>query len=193
MSKTPFRMPQRAELPRAELDHWVAGGERPATAPEGTLRHERPSAKVARLTIDLPPALHARIQGDLRPQRYPDDRRGTPAHRGLDTEKRVSVFLSFCGSKTGGTDRDGQVPRLHPRSDHVTDRAGRRGGRAGPRPGSCRAAPFNRSTRHLQTAVCRGGRTPEVATGGPAAWWRSRRPGPAQLASPCSGTIFPRC
>ena len=26
MSKTPFRMPQRAELPRAELDHWVAGG-----------------------------------------------------------------------------------------------------------------------------------------------------------------------
>lgn len=62
MSKTPFRMPQRAELPRAELDHWVAGGERPATAPEGALRHERPSVKVARLTIDLPPALHARFK-----------------------------------------------------------------------------------------------------------------------------------
>ena len=35
MSKTPFRMPQRAELPRAELDHWVTGGERPAASPEG--------------------------------------------------------------------------------------------------------------------------------------------------------------
>ena len=54
MSKTPFRMPQRAESPRAELDHWVTGGERPAAAPEGALRHERPGGKVARLTIDLP-------------------------------------------------------------------------------------------------------------------------------------------
>jgi ParG len=62
MSKTPFRMPQRAESPRAELDHWVAGGERPAAAPEGALRHERAGAKVARLTIDLPPALHARFK-----------------------------------------------------------------------------------------------------------------------------------
>ncbi len=62
MSKTPFTMPQRAELPRAELDHWVAGGERPAAAPEGAHRHERPGAKVARLTIDLSPALHARFK-----------------------------------------------------------------------------------------------------------------------------------
>ena len=86
MSKTPFRMPQRAELPRAELDHWVAGGGAAAAAPEGALRHERPSAKVARLTIDLPPALHARFKATCALKGYPDDRRGTPAHRGLDTK-----------------------------------------------------------------------------------------------------------
>ena len=62
MSKTPFRMPQRAEAPAAKLDHWVAGGEGASVAPDGAPpRPERPG-KVARLTIDLPPELHAKFK-----------------------------------------------------------------------------------------------------------------------------------
>lgn len=62
MSKTPFRMPQRAEAPTAQLDQWVAGGEGAGAAPERTDRPERPAGKVARLTIDLPAELHAKFK-----------------------------------------------------------------------------------------------------------------------------------
>jgi hypothetical protein len=61
MSKTPFRMPQRTEHAAAEIDQWVAGGEG-AVAPETTPRPERPTGKLARLTIDLPPELHAKFK-----------------------------------------------------------------------------------------------------------------------------------
>lgn len=58
MSKTPFRMPQRP-APTEALDQWVAGATPlpPAEAPLA----EKP-AKPARLTIDLPPELHARFK-----------------------------------------------------------------------------------------------------------------------------------
>ena len=88
MSRTPFRMPQRPEAPATKLDQWVVGGEGETALPETTARPERSAGKMARLTIDLPPELHARFQVNLRPQRHPDDRRGAPVHRGLDTEKR---------------------------------------------------------------------------------------------------------
>jgi hypothetical protein len=61
MSKTPFRMPQRAERPAAKLDQWVTGREE-AAAPEIVSRPDRPAGKLARLTIDLPPQLHARFK-----------------------------------------------------------------------------------------------------------------------------------
>jgi len=60
MSKPPFKMPPRAEPPTAKLDQWVAGGEASA-APE-VPRPERPAGKVARLTIDLTPELHAKFK-----------------------------------------------------------------------------------------------------------------------------------
>ncbi len=61
MSKTPFRMPQRAATPAAKLDQWVSGGEEQgeAAAPP---RAERPTGKLARLTIDLPAELHAKFK-----------------------------------------------------------------------------------------------------------------------------------
>ena len=61
MSKTPFRMPQRAATPTAKLDQWVSGAAEDLTA-EKTPRPERPAGKVARLTIDLPAELHARFK-----------------------------------------------------------------------------------------------------------------------------------
>jgi hypothetical protein len=61
MSKIPFRMPQRSAPPSAKLDQWVSGTEEGAVA-ETTLRPERPAGKVARLTIDLPPELHAKFK-----------------------------------------------------------------------------------------------------------------------------------
>jgi ParG len=61
MSKTPFRMPPRPETAAAHLDQWVAGGEGAAVS-ESAPRPERPVGKLARLTIDLPPDLHAKFK-----------------------------------------------------------------------------------------------------------------------------------
>jgi len=61
MSKTPFRLPQRAEAPAAKLDQWVTGSEEVA-ASATVSRPDRPAGKLARLTIDLPPELHARFK-----------------------------------------------------------------------------------------------------------------------------------
>lgn len=60
MSKPPFKMPPRVEPAAAKLDQWVAGGEVSAT-PEAP-RPERSAVKVARLTIDLTPELHAKFK-----------------------------------------------------------------------------------------------------------------------------------
>lgn len=61
MSKPPFKMPQRSEPGVAKLDQWVAGTETPAVSAVST-RTERPAGRVARLTIDLTPELHARFK-----------------------------------------------------------------------------------------------------------------------------------
>jgi hypothetical protein len=61
MSKTPFRMPQRAATPTAQLDQWVSAAEEGIVA-EKAPRPERRAGKVARLTIDLPAALHAKFK-----------------------------------------------------------------------------------------------------------------------------------
>ena len=54
MSKTPFRMPQRAAT--ADCRPGPVGERRggAAVAAEKTPRPERPAGKIARLTIDLP-------------------------------------------------------------------------------------------------------------------------------------------
>ena len=57
MSKTSFRMPPHAEPAAAQLDQWVAGGEETPPAKPG-----KPTGKMARLTIDLPPELHAKFK-----------------------------------------------------------------------------------------------------------------------------------
>ncbi len=57
MSKTPFRMPPRTEPAAAQLDQWVSGGE--GSPP---IKPEKPTGKMARLTIDLPPDLHAKFK-----------------------------------------------------------------------------------------------------------------------------------
>jgi hypothetical protein len=57
MSKTPFRMPTRTKPAAAQLDQWVSDGER--TIPS---KPERPTGKLARLTIDLSPELHAKFK-----------------------------------------------------------------------------------------------------------------------------------
>ena len=59
MSKPSFKMPSRTEPATAKLDQWVAGEE---TTTEAGPRIERPSGKVARLTIDLTPELHAKFK-----------------------------------------------------------------------------------------------------------------------------------
>ena len=60
MSKTPFRMPPRAEPAAAMLDQWVTGEKgTPAAAPP---KVDKPTGKLARLTIDLPPELHAKFK-----------------------------------------------------------------------------------------------------------------------------------
>jgi len=61
MSKPPFKMPQRPDPAAAKLDQWVTGEEVTA-APAATIRAERPVGKVARLTIDLTPELHAKFK-----------------------------------------------------------------------------------------------------------------------------------
>jgi hypothetical protein len=61
MSKTPFKMPSRAETPAAKLDQWVTGGEA-TTASEEAPRSDRAAGKMARLTIDLPSELHAKFK-----------------------------------------------------------------------------------------------------------------------------------
>ena len=61
MSKIPFRMPPRAEPAAAQLDQWVAGREgRTAAAPP--VKTDRTTGKLARLTIDLSPELHAKFK-----------------------------------------------------------------------------------------------------------------------------------
>jgi hypothetical protein len=57
MSKTPFKMPVRPVT--AEADAWV-GNTAPAAAPEKPTRSQ--GEKPARLTIDLPPDLHAHFK-----------------------------------------------------------------------------------------------------------------------------------
>lgn len=61
MSKPPFKMPQRPDPAAAKLDQWVAGPEA-ETAAVAAPRADRPAGKVARLTIDLTPELHAKFK-----------------------------------------------------------------------------------------------------------------------------------
>jgi hypothetical protein len=60
MSKTPFKMPPRAQIPAAKLEQWVTG--EATTAPEEAPRSDRAGGKMARLTIDLPFELHAKFK-----------------------------------------------------------------------------------------------------------------------------------
>ena len=64
MSKTPFRMPPPVEPAAAELDQWVVGREGRAAAESHSqpAKAGKPAGKMARLTIDLPPELHARFK-----------------------------------------------------------------------------------------------------------------------------------
>jgi len=62
MTKTPFRMPPRAEEPAAKLDQWVSGAEGAVASPDSADRPERRPGKLARLTIDLPVELHAKFK-----------------------------------------------------------------------------------------------------------------------------------
>lgn len=62
MSKPPFKMPPRVETQAAKLDQWVAGEEAVAMPSVEALGAERTAGKVARLTIDLPPELHAKFK-----------------------------------------------------------------------------------------------------------------------------------
>lgn len=63
MSKPPFKMPPRSEPVAALVDQWVTGGEGTTTTdPANAMRRERPAGRVARLTIDLPPELHAKFK-----------------------------------------------------------------------------------------------------------------------------------
>ena len=62
MSKPPFKMPPRIETPAVKLDQWVTGEEGTVMASGETLRSVRLTGKVARLTIDLPPELHAKFK-----------------------------------------------------------------------------------------------------------------------------------
>jgi len=57
MTKTPFRMPQRTELPAAHVDQWVSG-----EGNNSVPKTEKPTGKMARLTIDLPPELHGKFK-----------------------------------------------------------------------------------------------------------------------------------
>jgi hypothetical protein len=75
MSKTPFRMPQRQPGERTQLDQWVSGED---SASSGGGRPKRPEGKLARLTIDLPPDLHAKFKSicALKGTRMIDEVRG---------------------------------------------------------------------------------------------------------------------
>ena len=80
MTKTPFRMPPRPVEKAAQVDQWVAG-EGATAAPvsaAGPARVERATGKLARLTIDLPPDLHAKFKATcaLKGTRMIDEVRG---------------------------------------------------------------------------------------------------------------------
>lgn len=61
MNKTRFRMPERGGQATPEIDRWVKGGQGDPAA-EKPVKADRTTGKVARLTIDLPPDLHARFK-----------------------------------------------------------------------------------------------------------------------------------
>jgi len=60
MSKSPFRMPPKTDAAKAQLDQWVATGGIDAAKTLPAAGAEK--KKLARLTIDLPPELHARFK-----------------------------------------------------------------------------------------------------------------------------------
>ena len=57
MSKTPFKLPAARTTVSSAADAWVGDG-----APAPAARKAAPASKPARLTIDLPPELHARFK-----------------------------------------------------------------------------------------------------------------------------------
>jgi hypothetical protein len=58
MSK--FKMPEK---PARNVESWVTGEDTPATIkPDQGAANTAPAGKLARLTIDLPPELHARFK-----------------------------------------------------------------------------------------------------------------------------------
>jgi len=78
MTKTPFRMPPRPVEKAAQVDQWVTGeGAAPPVA-SSPARVERTAGKLARLTIDLPPELHAKFKATcaLKGTRMIDEVRG---------------------------------------------------------------------------------------------------------------------
>jgi hypothetical protein len=88
MTKPPFKMPVRTETPAADVDRWVRGDEAPVAAPGSAPRAERPAGKLARLTIDLPPELHAKFKS-------------TCALRGTRMIDEVRAFIEGWTQKHG--------------------------------------------------------------------------------------------
>lgn len=62
MSKPSFKMPRRTEQAGRGIDQWVHGAESVTAEQAPAPRPERPAGKPARLTIDLPPELHAKFK-----------------------------------------------------------------------------------------------------------------------------------
>jgi hypothetical protein len=87
MSKTSFKMPPRSEPVAAKIDEWVAGRELVAS-PESITKANRPQGKVARLTIDLTPELHAKFKA-------------TCALRGTRMIDEVRQFIEGWTQKNG--------------------------------------------------------------------------------------------
>lgn len=77
MSKTPFRMPP-PKVAAVQLDQWVAIGGSADTTASTAAATSGPGRKLARLTIDLPPELHAKFKAGcaMRGTRMIDEVRG---------------------------------------------------------------------------------------------------------------------